>query len=144
MWFSHWAWRRAKGASKAAQAAREAIFLRTLAEELQATCDKLDDLMRLIEHDRFDEARWVAREVASALNELPHRRSPYLSQEDKNALLNQRAQAQIVEDQLSPIKGRRMRGPGRDKIMRACRNSSATLRQIVGKIKGDVERGGPR
>lgn len=70
MWFSLWAWVRAKAASKAAQAAREAILLRTLAEELQATCDKLDDLMDLIEHDRFDQARWITREVAAALSEL--------------------------------------------------------------------------
>ena len=144
LWFSLWAWVRAKAASKAAQAVREAILLRTLAEELQATCDKLDDLMDLIEHDRFDQARWITREVAAALSELPHRGSPYLSQDDKNALLNQREQAQIVEGRLSAIKDERMTSSAKEKVMRACRNSSDTLRQVLGKIKGDVERGGPR
>jgi hypothetical protein len=73
--FSILAFVEAWSASRAARQARDAILSRTVAEEVELACVKGDQLLDLLEHDRFLEASLRARDLTSALSEIPHRRS---------------------------------------------------------------------
>ena len=74
--FSFLAWRRAKQAAGAAEEARKAVTIRTLADEFQLACERVDQLLDFIAHERFSEASLRASELVSALSEIPFRRSP--------------------------------------------------------------------
>lgn len=74
--FSLGAFIQARRASVAAKQARDAMLIRTLADEFQMTCNKMDELLDLVVHDRVAEAARVAHELTSTLSEIPHRRGP--------------------------------------------------------------------
>ena len=94
--FSFLAWRKAKRASEAAEEARKAVTVRTLADELQLASERADQLMDFIANNRYAEASLRAQELASSLSEIPFRRSPYLSEERKDDLLTARESARIL------------------------------------------------
>jgi len=71
-WIQAWrASKAAQNASEVAKEARDAVLVRTLADEFQIACNKMDDLLDLLLHDRFAEAIRVAHELTSALSEIP-------------------------------------------------------------------------
>jgi hypothetical protein len=140
--FSVCAFMQARIASRAAKEARDAIIVRTLADEFQLACRNTDELLDLVKHDRFPEAARVAHELTSTLSEIPHRRSSYLTVERKNELLNIRTQMQIVEQEISALRPQAPSAKQKQGILRVCRESSATLRENLGTIKGQLEGGG--
>ncbi len=131
----------ARRASSAAKEARDAILIRTLADEFQAACNRMDELSDLILHDRLAEARRVARELTSLLSEIPYRRSPYLSVERKNELLNVRTQVQDIEHELPPHPAQSLTARKKQNLIHVCHQCSRTLRENLGTIKGQVELG---
>ena len=54
--FSYLAWRRAKQAARAAEDARKAVTIRTLADEFHLACERVDQLLDFLAHERFSEA----------------------------------------------------------------------------------------
>lgn len=138
--FSVLAFVEARSASKAARQARDAILSRTVTEEVELACIKGDQLLDLLEHDRFLEASLRARDLTSALSEIPYRRSSLLGETWSNELLTQREQFQIIEQATS---GAKSVGPrDRARIVRACTDSLVTLRGILGRIKHKLDVGG--
>jgi hypothetical protein len=129
-------------ASRAATQARDAILIRTLVDEFQTACNRMDELLDLVLHDRLAEAHRVARELTSMLSEIPYRRSPYLSVERKNELLNVRTQVQVIEHEIPPHPAQSLTAKKKQSLIQVCRQGSQTLRENLGTIKGQVEFGG--
>ena len=142
--FSVAAFIQARRASSAAKEARDAILIRTLADEFQTACNRMDELLELILHDRLAEAHRVAHELTSMLSEIPYRRSPYLSVERKNELLNVRTQVQVIEHEIPPHIAQSLTAKKKQNLIQFCRQGSQTLRENLGTIKGQVEFGGGR
>ena len=139
--FSLLAWIRAGRASKAATQARDAITLRTLADEFQLACEKTDQLLDFLAHDRMSEATLRAHELASSISEIRFRRSPYLSEERKDELLNAREEARILSQVLASGWQTPLANQQKQRFMRQCEKISTVLRENLGTIKGEIDMG---
>jgi len=106
-----------------------------LADEFQIACNKMDDLLDLLLHDRFAEAIRVAHELTSALSEILYRRSPYLGEDNQNELLSLRTQVQEIEEQISPYRDQPVTAKKKQKLVQVCRQSCVNLKQILGTIR---------
>ena len=132
----------AKSASAAAESARKAITIRTLADEFQLACERMDQLLDFIEHDRFAEAALRARELASALGEIPYRREPLLAQDNVDELLNKRTQIEIIGKVLmSTNRGEPLSPEAKKRLFARGQDTTAALRKNLGIIKGEIDRG---
>ncbi len=133
----------AKAASTAADNARKAILTRTVAEEIEIACKGADQLLDFVENDRDAEARLLAHQLVSALSEMRYRRIGLLDDKRSDELLTQRTQFQIIEDVLSAAKGHPIPREDRERrLLKACRRSSSTLREILGSVKQALDIGG--
>lgn len=139
--FSWLAWKRAGRASQAAQEARDAVTVRSLADEFQIACTNADQLLDFLTHDRLPEANLRAIELTSALSEMPFRRSPYLTVERKNELLNARQDARIVSEMLASGRQTPLAAEQKQRLIRQCQKISMTLRENLGTIKGEIDMG---
>lgn len=128
-------------ASAAAKEARDHIVIRTLADEFEHACIRLEQLLDFIEHDRLAEAAIRANELVSALSEIPYRRSPYLSENHRNELLNARTQVQIVGQVLSTNRNQPLSVERKQRLVQACQRGAMTLRENLGTIKGQLDSG---
>lgn len=135
------AWLQAKSASTAAEEARDAIVLRTLADEFELACVKIDQLLDFILHDRLPEAAIRAQELTSALSEIPYRHGSYLSDERINELLNAREQARIISEEIAPERKKSPVGAQKRLLVDLCQKISMTLRKNLGTIKGEIDSG---
>ncbi len=142
--FSFLAFVQAKRASRAAREARDGILVRTLVDEIELACARLDQLLDLLQHDRIAEAGMIAHGLTSALSEIPFRKSPYLDENRKNDLLNLRAQLQIIEQEISASRGQPMAAKKKQTLVRICQAGSSTLREILGTMKKQLDLGGKR
>ncbi len=142
--FSLLAFVQARRASRAAREARDGILVRTLVDEIELACAKLDQLLDLLLHDRIAEAGMIAHELTSALSEIPFRKSPYLDETRKNDLLNLRTQLQIIQQEISASRGQAMAAKKKQNLVRICQAGSVTLREILGTMKKQLDLGGKR
>ncbi len=140
--FSLLAFVQARRASNAARQARDGILIRTLADEFELACVKLDRLLDLLLHDHVVEAAMVAHELTSALSEIPSRKSRYLDGARKDELLNLRAQMQIVEQEIFAVRGQPLVQKKKQNLIQVCQKTSVTLRENLGTIKKDLDLGG--
>jgi hypothetical protein len=141
LWFSMWAWVRAKSASKAAEEARDAVTVRTLVDEFQIACTNADQLLDFLTHDRLPEARLRAVELTSALSEIPFRRSPYLTATRKDKLLSAREKARIMSEVLASAQQTPLSVEQKGRLIQQCQEISITLRENLGIIKGEIDTG---
>ena len=139
--FSWLAWKRAGRASEAAQEARDAITVRTLSDEFQQACEKSDQLLDFLAHDRLPEASLRAHELASSLSEIRFRRSPYLSEERRDDLLTARQDAVILSQILASGWQTPFPDEQKQKLIWQCEKISTVLRENLGTIKGEIDRG---
>ena len=139
--FSFLAWRRAGRASQAAREARDAITVRTLADEFQSACEKTDQLLDFLAHDRLPEASLRAHELFTSLSEIRFRRSPYLSEERKDDLLTARERARILSQAFASGWQTPFSNEQKQKLIRQCEKISTVLRENLGTIKGEIDRG---
>ena len=139
--FSLLAWIRAGRATTAAHEARNAITIRTLADEFQLACERMDQLLDFIEHERFEEAALRARELASALSEIPYRRSSHLEQDSLNELLNTRIQIEDIGKEIMTNRGQPLAPERKYSLFQIYQQSSRTLRKNLGIIKREIDMG---
>lgn len=139
--FSLLAWIQAGRASTAAREARDLIVIRTLADEFELACAKADQLLDFLTHDRQLEAILRTRELTTALSEIPYRRSPYLTEERKNELLNVRENARIMSQVLASGQQTPLSAGQKQRMVRQCQKISITLRENLGTIKGEIDTG---
>ena len=140
LWFSIWAWVRAKSASKAAKEARDAVTLRTVADELQFACERLDQLLDFVQHDRIPEATLRAQELATALSEVPYRRGAHLDETRQSELLNARTQLQEFHLTFSSSR-KTLTIDQKKRFIEICLDVGKSLRKNLGIIKGEIDRG---
>jgi hypothetical protein len=140
--FSVGAMVQATRASTAAREARDGILLRTVADELDLACAKMDQLLDFLIHDRFSEAAMRLHELTGALSEIPFRRWKYLTEERRNDLLNARTQLQIVEQEIHKGTSQQLTEKRKGNMVDTCRRCSVTLRENLGTMKAEVDRGG--
>lgn len=138
--FSLLAWKRAGRASKAATQARDAITIRTVADELQVACERLDQLLDFIQHDRIPEASLRAQELATALSEVPYRRGALLDETRQSELLNARTQLQEIHVTLASSR-RTLTTDQKKRGIEICLYVRERLRKNLGIIKGEIDRG---
>lgn len=138
--FSFLAWVRAGRASQAAQEARDAISVRNLAYEFQLACERMDQLLNFIVQGQLAEARLRAHELATALGEIPFRRTPHLDEARQNELLNAGAQVQDIDNVLAK-RQEPLSPEQRERLIDACQHSILTLRKNLGIIKGEIDTG---
>ena len=132
---------RADRASDAAKEARDAVTVRSLADEFQIACANADQLLDFLTHNRLLEARLRAHELTSALSEIPFRRSPYLTEERKNELLNVRENARIMSRLLAYGQQPPLSVEQKQQLVRQCQKISIALRENLGTIKGEIDKG---
>jgi hypothetical protein len=132
---------KADRASQAAKEARDAVTVRTLADEFQVACASADQLLDFLTQDRLQEARLRAHELTSVLSEIPHRRSAYLTEKRKIELRNVRRNAQIMTEVLTSGQQTPLTTEQRQRLIRQCQKISTTLRENLGTIKGEIDMG---
>jgi len=140
LWFSIWAWVRAKSAAKAAEEARKAVTIRTVADELQSACERLDQLLDFIQHDRIPEAALRAQELATALSEVPYRRGAHLDETRQSELLNARTQLQEIHVTFASSP-KTLTTDQTKRCIEICFYVGESLRKNLGIIKGEIDRG---
>jgi hypothetical protein len=136
--FSMLAAYQAKKASVAARQARDAVVLRTLADELEGICVRAEQLVDFLVHRRTAEAWLRVGELTSLLSEVRQRRSPYLAIEHANSLLTAREQLTSVGD---AIQGDHRGGSGTPNLIliTVSRRVVTTLREVLGVVKSKAE-----
>ncbi len=131
----------ARKASVAATAARDAVIMRTLADELELVCARAEQLADFLSHQRFDEATLRVAELVSGLSEMPRRRSPYLDEGDRNSLLTSREQLQSIGDTIQEHRANPIDPSGRNRLIRVAGRVVASLREVSGAVKSKLEAG---
>lgn len=140
MFFSLFAAIQARSASKAASAARDAALMRSLSEDLQLACTRGEQLVDFLQHSRFSEACLRVNELTWSLSELPHRRSPHLSINHKNAMLTSRQQLLSISEAI----GKNMKDEekiDKEQILTVARKVTMRLREILGDTRSNIEHG---
>jgi hypothetical protein len=132
---------KADRASQAAQEARDAVTVRALVDEFQLAGANADQLLDFLTHDRLAEASLRAIELTSALSEIPFRRSPYLTVERKNELLSVRRNARTMSGILASSQQAPLSNEQKQRLIRLCQKISITLRENLGTIKGEIDKG---
>ena len=140
VWFSFWAWKRARRASEAAEEARDAVTIRTLADEFQLACERADQLLDFVQHDRIPAAALRAQELASALSEIPYRRGSHLDETRQSELLNARTQLQEIYVTLASSP-KTLTTDQKKRFIEICFYVCASLRKNLGIIKGEIDTG---
>jgi hypothetical protein len=135
------AWLQARSASTAAKEARDGILLRTLADEFELACIKIDQLLDLVLHDRLPEAGIRAQELTSVLSEIPYRRSPYLSEKRMGELIVAREQVRLINQSIVAMGHKPPTAGQKQETLQECQKISMTLRQNLGTIRGEMDRG---
>jgi hypothetical protein len=130
----------AQRASKAASAARDAALVHSLADELQLACTRGEQLVDFLHQCRYKEASLRIDELTWSLSELPYRRSPYLQTADYDKLLTSRVQLQTIGDAIRATTD----GLESRQIMTVAREVTISLREILGVVRSNIERGEPR
>jgi hypothetical protein len=130
------AWR----ASNAASAARDAVLIRSLADDLKLACSRGEQLVDFIQNDRYREACLRVDELTWTLSELPHRHSPHLSMEHKKVLLTSRQQLQTIVEAIAN------NGESADRIDKAqvttvARRVTMRLCEVLGDVRSSIEQG---
>jgi hypothetical protein len=140
MLFSALAAMQARSASKAALAARDAALVRSLADELQVACSCGEQLVDFLQYCRYSEACLRVDQLTWSLSELPHRRSPQLSTQHKNALLTSRQQLQTISEAIAKH-GSKKDTIDQEQIMIVARRVTMCLREVLGDIRSHIEHG---
>ena len=131
----------AHGAKVAASQARDRILARTLGDEFELACVKMDQLLDFLRHDRVAEAEIRVDELASFLSEIPHRSAPYLGEASRNDLLNERAQMEIIGQACSASRGQVLGPKDKESLIEMCQRSRRILRENLARIKGRLDQG---
>ena len=131
----------ARRASQAAAEAREAILMRTFGDELQLTCVHAEQLVGYINGSHYPEAALRADELTFRLSELPYHRSDYLQEEQQNALLNARQQVESISSVIG-VALSKSTPPDAEQILTVARRVAINLRQVLGSVRSQAERGG--
>jgi len=140
MLFSLFAAIQARRASKAASAARDAVLVRSLADELQLACTRGEQLVDFLQHLRYMEARLRVDELTWSLSELPYRRSPHLSTKHQNTLLTSRQQLQTIGEAI--FKNEMSEDSiDKDQIINVARRVTMSLREVLGEVRSNIEHG---
>lgn len=130
-------------ASKAASAARDAVLMRSLSDDLQLACTRGEQLVDFLQHSRFNEACLRVDELTWSLSELPHRRSPHLSIDHKNAMLTSRQQLVSISEAI----GKNAEGDesiDKKQILTVARKVTIRLREMLGDVRSHIEHGEPK
>ena len=127
-------------ASQAAREARDAVTVRTVAEELQVACERLAQLLDLIQHDRVPEATLRAQELVTVLSEVPYRRGAHLDETRQSELLNARTQLQEIHVALASSR-KTLTTDEKRTFIEICLSVDESLRKNLGIIKGEIDRG---
>ena len=131
----------ARRASVAAAAARDAVIIRTLADELGHVCTRAERLVDFLIHQRFDEAALRVAELVSGLSEMPRRRSPYLGEDDRNSLLTSREQLHSIGDAIQEHRASPIDSSRRTRLIGVAGRVVASLREVSGAVKSKLEAG---
>jgi hypothetical protein len=135
----------ARSASQAAKAARDAALVRSLADELSSSSQHAEQLLDFLQQARYMEANLRANELFAVLVELPHRRSPYLSEEHQGSLKDSSLQVQSIGDAIFKYnEGGDSDNLDRDQSIKVARLVVTTLREVLGDVRSRIEQGGMR
>jgi hypothetical protein len=128
-------------ASSAAQGARKAALVRSLADELELACAWAEQLVDFVRHDRLGEAALRTNELTSRLSELSPRCSKFLSRKDGDRLITFVAQLRSVDDEI--LRSERQRtGLDREQVLKVMQRVVPGLREVLGGIRSQIESGG--
>lgn len=127
-------------AKKAADGARDAARVRSLADELELACSRAEQLLDFLQHGRLSEASLRVNELTSCLSELPHRRSPFLPVNRQNVLLNSRCQLQTVGEAILTSEHRKD-GLDKEQLIKVTRRVVMGLREVLGGVRSHIESG---
>jgi hypothetical protein len=128
----------ARSASRAANAARDAVIVDALADELALSCIRAEQLLDYLKHARYLEAALRVEELLSVLSELPRRRNEYLTVGMQNILLNARHQLRSVVD----VTDRRDAATvDQAQVVEATRSVVMSLRGVLGVVRSQIALG---
>ena len=131
----------ARRASQAAAQARQAVITRTLGDELQLACVHAEQLVDYINGSRHQEAALRADELTFRLSELPYYRGDYLPEERRNAILTARQQLESISTSIAVARSKSTT-PDSEQIFIVARRIAINLRQVLGSVRSQAERGG--
>lgn len=136
--FSVLAFAQAKRASRAAIEARNAVTVRTLADEVELACVRAEQVVDFSIHHRFEEAALRVAELTASLSEIFSRRTPYLGDADANRLLTSREQIRSIGDVIQRPRGGTLEG-STNRMIRIARLVVVSLRELLGTVKSTLD-----
>jgi len=143
LFFSVFAGIQAWRASKAASAARDAVLIRSLSDELQLACTRGEQLVDFLKHYRYSEAYLRVDELTWSLSELPYRRSRHLLMTHKNTLLTSRQQLMTINEAIDKNSKTKEKIDD-EQILKVARKVTMRMREILGEIRSHIENGEPQ
>ncbi len=131
---------KAWSASTAASAARDAVLIRSLSDELLLACDRGKQLVDFLEHSRYSEASLRVHELTWNLSELPNRRSRHLSNDHRNILFTSREQLKTINEAIDRHLKQR-KSIDKPQILKVARRVTMRLHELLGEIQSNIEQG---
>jgi hypothetical protein len=131
----------AKRAATAAAEARDAIGIRTLVDEIESTCVRLEQLLDFLRHNRLPESALRVTELAGALSEIPSRRAGFLDESQINDVLTTREQLSSIADVIHKNSHGALVDPERGRVLRTAGRALMSMRGLLGAMKSQIEFG---
>lgn len=132
------AWRRARGAEKAARETRESIRRESAAEELQSLAGMAKEFLACVENNQFDSAAAKARDLLSGISRAKERWTGILSAQSSSRLAGTAKRVSQVSKGLS-IRHGDVSPEQREKLIGFCHEVLVELSAQSGTILSVIE-----
>jgi hypothetical protein len=141
LWFSVFAWRRAKSAEEAANRAREAVRRSNAGEDLQGLSGKAQELLACTQNDQLEAALLRSRDLLTGIGTARHRWEAFLETEGTARIDSVAKEVARISRALS--KGRAAITPEiREKLLKSSHEVPEVLPAELGRALRRAEGGG--
>lgn len=139
LWFSIWAWQRAKGAEEAARQARDAVHRGSAAEEVQRIAIKSKEMLVCVQAAQYTEARSKSADLLVEVSQAMTRWKDFLTEVGADKLERARGKVGTISRALSEIRGD-PEPDAREKLLNACQDVAIRLAESTGSIMNNIRK----
>jgi len=140
LFFSLFAWLRAKAAAQAAREAREAVRRGNAGEDLRDLTEKAKELLGSAQNEQFEAALVRSRDLLAGIGEARQRWEAFLGGESSQQI--QKAASEIGRISRALSLGRQAIPPeAREKLLKSCHEAVRLLAEESGKMLKRLEGG---
>ena len=139
LWFSIYAWRRARGAEKAAREARDSIRESNAAEDLEFLSAVAKDFLACVQNGQIEAACSKCRDLLAGVSKARLRWQPILPSESADRMGKTVKRVRDISSNLSEP-GRQLSPEERRKLLDFAHNVVIDLAEEAGRMLSELER----